>query len=229
MPLSETSSSRVTNASHQCGEERPKCSQCRKRGLTCGGYNREAVFLNVSLQDGRTSHPSWAVAYQDHLRERTPRSSSVKLASRTGRRAYTTQSKSTSIAATIDDRENVKANIFQAFLELYLPVGECGKVQGRQSLISWFLIVPDLLPPSDLLSCTLTSLSMARLSRVKEDHRTAMEARAIFGSALRKLQVALNDRTLVYRDETLAACQACAVFEVYRTYPGRPYLSAWRC
>lgn len=31
----------------------------------------------------------------------------------------------------------------------------------------------------------------------------------LFGSALRKLQAALENRTLVYRHETLAACHVC--------------------
>jgi hypothetical protein len=204
----------VTDDSNQCGEQRPECDQCRKRGLACGGYTREAVFLNVSSQDGAASHSSWTAAYQQYLRDRTPRSSSAKASSPASRRASIAQSKSTSIAATVDDRDMVKANLFQAFLELYLPVNEGCIARGRRPLICWFLIVPDLLPPSDLLSRTLTSLSMARLSRPKRDHFTAMEARALFGSALRKLQDALNDRTLVYHDETLAACHACTIFEV---------------
>ena len=57
-----------------------------------------------------------------------------------------------------------------------------------------------------------------KLSREREDRRIAMEARALLGNALRKLQAALDDRTLVYRDETLAACQACTVYEVHRIY-----------
>jgi hypothetical protein len=217
VPLTEPIPSIVANYFNQCGEQRPECDQCRKRGLTCGRYTREAVFLNVSSQDGATSHPSWTAAYQKYLHDRTPRSSLAKAASTAGTRLYSSQFKSTSIAATVDDRDMVKANLFQAFLEIYLPVNEYSKARGRRPLICWFLIVPDLLPPSDLLSRTLASLSMARLSRVKEDPCIAMEARVLFGSALRKLQAALNDRTLVYRDETLAACHACTIFEVYGT------------
>ena len=56
---------------------------------------------------------------------------------------------------------------------------------------------------------------MARLSREKEDRRIALEAKSLFGNALRKLQAALDDRTLAYRDETLAACQACTIYEVH--------------
>lgn len=153
------------------------------------------------------------------MHDRTPKSSLAKPVSYPGRRAYISQFKCTSIAATVDDRDNVKANLFQAFLELYLPVGEDYKVQRRRSLVSWLPIVPDLLPPSDLLSRTLTALSMARLSRAKEDHRTTMEALVLFGTALQKLQAALNDRTLVYRDETLAACHACTIFEVHCSFP----------
>jgi hypothetical protein len=89
------------------------------RGLTCGGYTRETVFLNASSPDGATSRPSWTTAYQDYLRNRNPKYSLAKAVSRASRRAYTSQAKSTSIAATIDDRDHVKANLFQAFLELY--------------------------------------------------------------------------------------------------------------
>lgn len=157
------------------------------------------------------------------MRDRTPKSSLAKAAAYPSRRACAAQSRSTSIAVAIDDRDIVKINLFHAFLRLYLPAGEDGKVQGQRSPVSWFLIVPDLLPPSDLLSCTLTSLSMARLGREQGDHYRSMQSRVLFGTALRKLQAALNNRALVYRDETLAACHACTIFEVYSTSPSTTY------
>ena len=173
----------------------------------------------MSPHDAAPGHSSWTSAYQEHLRGRISTYSHLaKTPTRAGRRARTTLARSTPIAATIDDRGHVRANLFQSFLELYLPVGENGAVPGRRPLISWLMVVPHLLQQSDLLSLIITSLSMARLSREKGDGQIALEAKGLFGNALRKLQAALNDRTLAYRDETLAACQACTIYEVHHIH-----------
>ena len=114
----------------------------------------------------------------------------------------------------VDDKAIIKLSFFYSFLQVYLPdLGRCNVGRG-QPLLSWFLIVPELLQPGDLLSRTLTSLAMARLGHKNQDLGLSIQARAVWGSAVGKLQTALNDKSLVCREETLAACLALALFEV---------------
>ena len=75
-------------------------------------------------------------------------------------------------------------------------------------------IMSELLAPPDFLSRWLTCLALARFSRNELDLYLTVQAQALNATVLHRLQDALNERSLVYREETLAACLTVATYEV---------------
>lgn len=41
----------------QCDSLRPSCSQCRRSGLNCGGYERQRIFVNSTKRQSYTGEP----------------------------------------------------------------------------------------------------------------------------------------------------------------------------
>ena len=207
----------------QCDEKRPECGQCLRSKYACAGYYREAIFYNASTDDRpdealtdltlSVQRPFNKVEVKRSLLPTT--SASFRNGLSTAKRRKATRSKNQAfLPRAIDDREIIKLSFFYSFLQLYLPdLGRCN-VGREQPLVSWFLIVPELLQPGDLLSRTLTSLAMARLGHKNHDRSLSMQARTVWASAVARLQMALNDKSLVCREETLATCLALALFEV---------------
>ncbi len=60
----------------------------------------------------------------------------------------------------------------------------------------------------------MAAVSLSVVGRATNNDTLAVEGFRKYGQALRELQRALWDEALMYRDETLAACNALVLYEV---------------
>ena len=68
---------------------------------------------------------------------------------------------------------------------------------------------------SSLLQLSLKALSMTRLGWMDGDTVLATRGRAQYGLALKNLQRALWDKTLMWQNNTLAAAYCLSIYEVF--------------
>lgn len=78
----------------------------------------------------------------------------------------------------------------------------------------WLILIPDLAFPTDALEASSLALATSRLGRSNNDPVLLRESLRLYTLGIRQLQKALWDPTLMYRDETLAACMALAMYEI---------------
>ncbi len=114
--------------------------------------------------------------------------------------------------AVVDPHHVLRAQLFSVFLDGHLPAAE--KHASRRQPLSWVQIIVNFDDPGPALSSAMSALSMARLGRVNDDRKVSMQGQRLYAQALSELQKALWDKSLMFRDETLAACKALETYEV---------------
>lgn len=198
----------------KCGLQRPECQQCIRSNRTCAGYHRELVF-KVATRDGTQPEESRTSSGSGDQDATNPPSDRAAIALQGKVQRQAKASRASCLPRAVNPRNVVQAQIFQVFVDAYLPHAERGDSGRRKrSLISWVQVAPDLLDPSNPLSSALSAVCMARIGRLQEDQRSTMESRVLYGKALSELQLALWDKTRMFRDDTLAASIALETYEV---------------
>ena len=96
---------------------------------------------------------------------------------------------------------------------MYLPNSEKAVITSRSPL-SWLQLCWSLSDPGEALQCAMTAVSVAKAGRIHRDPRLVLEAHALYGTALLELRKALWDKSMMHRDETLAAATTLSIYEV---------------
>jgi len=109
------------------------------------------------------------------------------------------------------DDQYIFQNLFAGeFLRIYLPsANNCPQVP-----LTWLQLVLNLPTDGLVLEHAMAAVSLSVVGRATNNDTLAVEGFRKYGQALRELQRALWDEALMYRDETLAACNALVLYEV---------------
>ena len=107
-----------------------------------------------------------------------------------------------------------RQQFFSQFLSTYIPDADLVSLGREADGLTWLLLFPEILAPPKALDTAMLSISIARLGRLNGDQTLIRESMNLYGQGLRELQHALWDPKLMYRDETLAACMALAMYEI---------------
>ncbi|KAJ9365595.1 transcriptional regulator family: Fungal Specific TF [Paecilomyces variotii] len=201
-----------------CDLQRPQCSQCIKSNRVCTGYQRKRIFIfhqgtqethyETSINGpGASTTPvsrSTTSPYQEsnitffstHTRGR-------RSSPRTRNQISTLESNRSLLHVTY------RKQLFNAYLRSHIPPSQL------QSLgTPWLALIPELASPTEALETSTLALATSKLGRLNNDPILTRESLRLYTSALRQLQKALWDPGLMYRDETLAACMALAMYEM---------------
>ena len=194
----------------QCDLGQPSCARCIRGGRTCDGYGIYTISLNRTAQGAGKrqrldeAEPS---AHTDLVQAPISANDWKEIL------AALANSQHTNMISQISSSPAFDSQILAIFYQKYLPVNR--HIQGGYGR-SWLHQAIGLQNPGDALYLSLKALSMTRLGRLCKDEKLAFQGAIFYGRALRQLQRALQDRTIVCQDETLAAGFILALYEVSR-------------
>ena len=103
-----------------------------------------------------------------------------------------------------------RQQLLSAFLCSYVPVEMITSPDDR----SWLLFLPELPKPTVALETSMLAVSTAKLGRMYGHPALVRESLKFYSQGLVELQKALYNPYLMYKDETLAACMALAMYEI---------------
>lgn len=109
---------------------------------------------------------------------------------------------------------NAKASEVQlvsAFWECYIPSGNSAQAGSPCAWLQQSICLPD---PPPALRLSLNALAMTKLGWIRNDDTFVRGGRVIYGNALRELQKTLYHERSILQDETMATCNALALYEV---------------
>jgi hypothetical protein len=90
------------------------------------------------------------------------------------------------------------------------------QARGHQSGPNWLFIVPSHPNPTKALETAGYALSLATLGDAIGNRDMLSESLRLYTQGLGRVQKALYDPELMYKDETLAACMLLAMYEVFQ-------------
>ena len=191
-----------------------------KSNRICTGYQRDRQFRNLSASNHDTllsrSQPVSACIESLPLKcsKDNLRPTSVK-------EEQTPDQDSRGIVQAPDrvlHRSLALFQLFACFMNDYVPKS---KTRFGQSNIvtSWMQILPNMLKWTAPLHLAIIALSMVRLGRRYKDKTLHTKGHAVYGHALRRMQIMLSNQDLLYQEQTLASCMTMSVFEVSDLFP----------
>ncbi|KFY40914.1 hypothetical protein V494_03269 [Pseudogymnoascus sp. VKM F-4513 (FW-928)] len=203
-----------------CSLDTPACKQCIKSNRECGGYQRERLWVpnnQVKLEGG----VALGVATQKEAG--TPPSKTTGKASKNNTVALVWTSAPNDphndkvVAPTprlgrmVDSYRPFQQQLLGEFMHAFIPnYGTSASAEDSM----WLVCVPEMVGSSPALEAVLMALSTAQLGRAHDSTDLVYESRRLYCVSLRELGKALKDMEKVYKDETLAACVALALYEV---------------
>lgn len=110
----------------------------------------------------------------------------------------------------------VPASLRQQLLASYASQYHSMSVYGQPDACAWITALPSLAKPSKALASCSFALSMARLGTTLNAQDMVQESLKMYTQGLHYVQLALWDKTLMYSDDTLAACLLLTMYEVYQ-------------
>ncbi|KAL8958035.1 MAG: hypothetical protein Q9193_004830 [Seirophora villosa] len=176
-----------------CDLQRPACGNCIRARLTCEGYARQWTFVaNGPVVKGDYT----AVVAKRHPPQSTPLRFLPHGLSRT---AFETQSLS-------------------LFWDLYFPANERTVPSSRKvgiNFSNWTLAVRRLDLNDSALRPALLALCLARIGESNNDRPVREQSIKLYGTALKEMNLALQDEARVQTDELLAAGKLMAGYEMF--------------
>ncbi|KAI4198309.1 MAG: hypothetical protein LQ348_002038 [Seirophora lacunosa] len=176
-----------------CDLQRPACGNCIRARLTCEGYARQWTFVaNGPVVRGDYT----AVVAKRHPPQSTPLRFLPHGLSRT---AFETQSLS-------------------LFWDLYFPANERTVPSSRKvgiNFSNWTLAVRRLDLNDSALRPALLALCLARIGESNNDRPVREQSIKLYGTALKEMNLALQDQARVQTDELLAAGKLMAGYEMF--------------
>lgn len=200
----------------QCGLQKPQCAQCLKSNRICAGYQRERIFI---LDPSILNQDQAAALRLDPINDYSLASQATSeiVPFRFGKeRVRTKQKRSTALQSQpnfgmdIDPSTSYRQQLLKAYVDYYV----CPEQFEAFGEKPWIRMLPELASPSRALEVSSMALCTAKLGRVHNDIRLVKESFKLYTDGLRELQLALWDSELMYRDDTLAACMALAMYEL---------------
>ena len=189
----------------KCDLRRPDCNKCLNSGRSCPGYRRDAVFVNYDT----TSATKALRCLESHDNPRSTADDAKVL------RAVPYQPKRKKhpemrLAVRINDQHVFRDLFAGEFLRIYLPTS----ANSPRVPLSWPQLVFDFPTEGLALEAAMAAISLSVVGNATKNPALSIEGSKKYGQALWELQKALWDKHLMYKDETLAACNALILYEV---------------
>lgn len=118
--------------------------------------------------------------------------------------------------ATQVNNQQVFQDLFAVeFLRIYLPTAN----NRPRVPLAWPQLVYDTPTEGPALGLSMAAVSLLVVGSSTSNPALSVEGSRKYGQTLWELQKALWDERLMYKDETLAACNALLLYEVYPNLP----------
>ena len=212
----------------QCDLREPACNRCIDSGNTCEGYARYPVFL-VRTQQGPVKRrrleevkpPEETSETGDKKLPYQPATRSSKHIAAPALSKYVLQRDlvqgkyfiMNSLSSRVSNANMSEAQLISAFWECYTPSTSMAQAGSPCAWLQQSICVPN---PPPALRLSLKALAMTRLGWLRKDEAFVHEGKVIYVNALRELQKALYNQNSMWQDETMAACNVLALYEVSR-------------
>lgn len=198
----------------QCDQVQPECGQCKERGIKCGGYDSDRIFI---YQNGGSSRPvpkevqyattktspnqparqNWQMAHksafalQRHDSLLTP--INIELPNGLARSAYTEKT-------------------IAAFLEMYIPAG----IAHAQNVYAKELatLLPLMNLRDEALQAATLAVGITQLGTTTENKALTRHGRILYGKALKETAVALQNPSRASSESLLAVPRVMALFDM---------------
>jgi hypothetical protein len=228
----------------QCDEAQPSCSQCRRGGRKCPGYQSHLKFVDenaklrgkagrkapqpstkgatgssiVLIKEEASPHPSSFLAEcSDVVSQPSSFISGTIQGSRLGPNTGSLEiAKLNGLRPSLRslEREGVVASFIQDLFPL-------GRSTVQHSFIgSWLWHVPEVLHKNNAMDLAAECVALAYFAKQAGSTEALIRSHNTYGNALRNLSNALRDRKLYASSETLCATLLLVHFEVIK--PLRP-------
>jgi hypothetical protein len=185
----------------------PSCERCLKSRRECQGYERASVFVNRTARGlERRAHLEEARPRQQPL-PRTPETDVPRVQSKAIQLFYA----QSSVPFQIDDSVILSKRLQNIFLERFCP---SNTYKAGNPFLDWIHDSINLDSPDVALSTSIRALTITKVGRYNHDDQLVNQGKIAYGQALRALQSAISRRDLALKDETLAAGQALAIYEL---------------
>lgn len=114
------------------------------------------------------------------------------------------------MVAQVSDQHIFRDLFAGEFLRIYLPTASnCPQVP-----LTWLQLVYNVPAEGPLLDHAMAVISLSVVGLATKNPTLVVEGSREYGKALREMQHCLWHESLMYRDETLAACNALVFYEV---------------
>lgn len=191
----------------KCDLQRPDCNKCLNSGRSCPGYRRDAVFVNYDTASATKEQRCSLIGEPRDRPQSTEDDAKVPRAAR-----YQPKRKKhpeTRLVVRVNDQHVFRELFAGEFLRIYLPTS----ANSPRVPLSWPQLVFDVPTEALALESAMAAVSLSVVGNATNNPTLSIEGSKKYGQALWELQKTLWDKRLMYKDETLAACNALILYE----------------
>ncbi|KAK4223214.1 Sterigmatocystin biosynthesis regulatory protein [Podospora fimiseda] len=191
-----------------CDLEKPACSQCKKAGIECGGYDTPRVFVVSTPTTRRAGYRS------------TPQGAAVSSWQRGGGASGSSNTQVT-VANTLTNtrllgRPEAERRCIDLFWEGYFPTGKPIPAPFSKSYTcSWTGTAQKLYAQDDSLRFALWANALLMTGRREGTEWMLREGSKMYGKALAGLRKSLESPQGAKRDAVIATVKLVSMFEAF--------------
>ncbi|KAF1844307.1 uncharacterized protein K460DRAFT_357916 [Cucurbitaria berberidis CBS 394.84] len=200
-----------------CDLKIPECGQCIERGLTCGGYDLDRMFIYHSAESDRRGI-STAALERDQDSSAPPFPSCdlqvapVRSVYKIGCRSLNQSRPISVVLSPALARSAYSEKSIEAFLRLYIPTSDSRCTNDEDKHFVGML--PLLNIRDEALQLAVLAIGTAALGRSTNDGDLTRQGRSLYGKALKETAVALRNPTRATSDAVFAIPRVMALFEI---------------
>ncbi|KAF2845208.1 hypothetical protein T440DRAFT_472794 [Plenodomus tracheiphilus IPT5] len=185
-----------------CDLAQPACGQCNERGIVCGGYDSDRIFIYQANERHKKAAPP----------ARETRLTPIKTAANANMGAARQPRPISIVLPETLRRSAYSEKTLEAFISMYIPRGEYRASNAdSQGFVD---VLPILVIRDKALQMAVLAIGTAALGRTTEDPNLNRQGRTLYGQALTETAVALRDPTRANSEAMLLVPRTMALFEI---------------
>lgn len=195
----------------QCDLRKPDCGTCEARGITCGGYDTDRMFVNYS-HDAR---PPSSLASTSQTRAANSDTRSTQASSFDHR----------TVAIPVDvvlpqglARSAYHEKTVETFFTLYMPDNRYDAHNQLMRSHSLVKVLSALYYRDEALRLAVVALGTAMLGKMREKEEWSRQGRRLYGQALQEMRKALACNQRSKSEALLVVPRIGAMFEVSNAF-----------
>ncbi|CAH0036422.1 unnamed protein product [Clonostachys rhizophaga] len=166
----------------KCDLQRPSCGQCQRRQVTCGGYERQLIFVNNTSQEVPSS------------------------TFRLGNKAYSTADRGSerTLTRAPPSPQTIHQHAFVSraseermvgwFWSTYLPNGRSASSESAQfSLYGWTTLIRDMYDKNNMVRAAVLASVLGRMAGVEDSPTIRRKSHELYGWTLLSLARILQE------------------------------------